>query len=338
MALDGFGNEAGPACLVARVQSGPFVAVKSTGFMNSHYLCYKTLVNGRRSMSKMSLNTPILQHVFHPTDFSPESDIAFAHALKAALIAKATLTMLHVSSGEEQDWMEFPGIRQTLERWGLLPKNSPRSAVPELGINVRKVITKEKDPVKSVLGFLEQQPTDLIVLATHQDKGRGQWQEKSVAQPLARKSRQMTLFVPAGVKGFVSFQDGVVSLKNIVIPVAQVPNAQPAIQAAVRIAQQLNCPTGRFTVLHVGDGSSMPELDCPELPGWEWSRLSQVGDIIEVILQTARTTEADLIVMSTEGHNGFLDALRGSHSEKVLWQCACPLLAIPAQSWVSSVL
>ena len=138
-------------------------------------------------MSQTSLNVPILQHVFHPSDFSPASEAAFAHALKAALIAKATLTVLHVSPGGEQNWTEFPGVRQTLERWGLLPKNSPRSAVPELGINVRKIITKDKDPVKSVLAFLEQQPSDLIVLATHQDKGRGLWQEKSVAQPVARK-------------------------------------------------------------------------------------------------------------------------------------------------------
>jgi nucleotide-binding universal stress UspA family protein len=289
-------------------------------------------------MSKTSLNVPILQHVFHPSDFSPASEVAFVHALKAALIAKATLTVLHVSPGGEQNWTEFPGIRQTLERWGMLPKNSPRSAVPELGINVQKIITKDTDPVKSVLGFLDQHSTDLIVLATHQDKGRGLWKEKSVAQPVARKSRQMTLFVPAGVTGFVSFQDGAVSLKNIVIPVAAVPNAQPAIQAAVRIAQQLNCPTGRFTILHVGDGTAMPEVNCPELPGWEWTKLSQEGDIIEVILQTARATEADLIVMSTEGHNGFLDALRGSHSEQVLRQCACPLLAIPAHGWISSVL
>jgi nucleotide-binding universal stress UspA family protein len=289
-------------------------------------------------MSNTSLNTPILQHVFHPTDFSPDSDAAFAHALKASLVAKATLTMLHVSTGREQSWTEFPGVRQTLERWGLLPKNSPRSAVPELGIDVRKIVTKDKDPVKSVLAYLENAPNDLIVLATHQDKGQGLWQEKSVAQPVARKSRQMTLFVPVGVKGFVSFQDGAVSLKNILIPVAQVPKAQPAIQAAVRIAQQLNCPTGRFTILHVGDDTTMPEVNCPELPGWEWTKLSQKGEIIEVILQTARATEADLIVMSTEGHNGFLDALRGSHSEQVLRQCACPLLAIPADGWVSSVL
>jgi len=289
-------------------------------------------------MSQTSLNVPILQHVFHPSDFSPASETAFAHALKAALIGKATLTIFHVSPDRKEHWTEFPGVRQTLERWGILPKDSPKSAVPELGIKVKKVVAQDKDPVKSVLGFLEHQPSDLIVLATQQDKGRVLWLENSVAKPVARKSHQMTLFIPAGVEGFVSLKDGSVSLKNILIPIAPLPKAQPAIQAAVRIAQRLNCPTGQFTILHVGDGSEMPEVSCPELPGWEWTKMSEKGDITQVILQTAHGMEADLIVMSTEGPHGFLDALRGSTSEQVLRQCGCPLLAIPADSWVSSVL
>jgi len=289
-------------------------------------------------MSKISLNVPVLQHVFHPSDFSAASETAFAHALKAALVAKATLTIFHVSPDRKESWTEFPGVRQTLERWGILPKDSPTSAVPELGIKVKKAVAQDKDPVKAVLGFLEHHPCDLIVLATQQDKGQVLWLEKSVAKPVARESRLMTLFIPTGVEGFVSFQDGSVSLKNILIPVAPVPTAQPAIQAAVRLAQRLNCPSGQFTLLHVGDDSEMPEVSCPELPGWEWTKMSQKGDITQVILQTARGMEADLIVMSTEGRQGFLDALRGSNSEQVLRQCACPLLAIPADGWISSVL
>lgn len=289
-------------------------------------------------MSKTPLSLPILQHVFHPSDFSAASETAFAHALKAALIAKATFTIFHVSPDRRENWTEFPGVRQTLERWGILPKNSPKSAVPDLGIQVSKVIAQDKDPVKSVLGFLAHQPCDLIVLATQRDKGRALWLEKSVAEPVARESHQMTLFIPAGVEGFVSLQDGSVSLENILIPVAPVPKAQPAIQAAVRIAQRLNCPTGHFTTLYVGDDNEMPEISCPELPGWEWTKMSQKGDITQVILQTAREMEADLIVMSTEGRQGFLDALRGSNSEQVLRQCACPLLTIPTNSWASSVL
>ena len=154
-------------------------------------------------MSMTPLNLPILQHVFHPSDFSAASEAAFAHALKAALSAKATLTIFHVSPDRNENWTEFPGVRQTLERWGILPKNSPRSAVPELGIQVRKIVAQDKDPVKGVLGYLDEHPCDLIVLATQQDKGHGLWQKKSVAKPVARESNQMTLFIPAGVGGFV---------------------------------------------------------------------------------------------------------------------------------------
>ena len=113
-------------------------------------------------MSKTPLSLPVLQHVFHPSDFSQASETAFAHALKAALIAKATLTVLHVSPDGDRNWTEFPGVRQTLERWGLLPKGSPQSAVPELGIQVKKVVAQDKNPVKAVLGYLERHPGDLI--------------------------------------------------------------------------------------------------------------------------------------------------------------------------------
>jgi nucleotide-binding universal stress UspA family protein len=43
----------------------------------------------------------------------------------------------------------------------------------------------------------------------------------------------------------------------------------------------------------------------------------------------------NLIVMCTDGRNGFLDALRGSHSERVLRQSPCPLLAIPVSAAVA---
>jgi nucleotide-binding universal stress UspA family protein len=43
----------------------------------------------------------------------------------------------------------------------------------------------------------------------------------------------------------------------------------------------------------------------------------------------------DLIVMSTDGRNGFLDGLRGSHSERVLRQGAAPLLTVPVGSRMS---
>lgn len=278
----------------------------------------------------------IIGSVLHPTDFSESSLVAFHHALRAALSAKSRLTLLHVASDAE--WSRFPGIRETLEQWGELPKGSPKSAVGQLGIAASKVVANEGEPVDAVLRFLEKDPADLIVLASSRRGGSVPWLGKSVSAPVTRKAQQMTLLIPGDAKGFVSAEDGSVKLTKILIPIATSPRPEPALNAAARFVRKFNCPQGTFTVLHVGDSSSMPALRYPEVEGWTWKKEVRAGEVIEGIVKTAKGIEADLIVMSTDGRNGFLDGLRGSHSERVLRYCAAPLLTVPVGSRVSRFL
>ena len=63
------------------------------------------------------LNGVKLESIFHPSDFSEASEVAFVHALKIALVAGAKLTMLHVEASPGAEWQDFPGVRDTLERW-----------------------------------------------------------------------------------------------------------------------------------------------------------------------------------------------------------------------------
>jgi nucleotide-binding universal stress UspA family protein len=284
----------------------------------------------------MNQNNPLdsikVNSIFHPSDFSEASEIAFAHALKAALVTKATLSVLHVTAGSKVEWQDFPGVRETLERWKLIPKGSAKSAVGELGINVRKAVASSKDPVKASLVYLALHPANLIVLAVHQHEGRMRWLEKSVGQPIARSAEQMTLFIPHGVEGFVSREDGSVSLKNILIPVATKPRAQPAVEAAVRLIRNLQLPAGKVTLLHVGSASEAPLLKVPGNGDWTWNRVTRTGEPVEVIIQTATDLTADLVVMTTEGPHGFLDGLRGSTSERVLRHARCPLASLPVGS------
>jgi hypothetical protein len=189
-----------------------------------------------------------------------------------------------------------------------------------------------------VLHYLETHPTELIVLAPHQREGWMQRVQSSVSEPVARKSGQLTLFVPRGVKGFVSLRDGSVSLKNILLPVAPTPRPRPALNAAARLVSRLSAPSGTFHLLYVGAAGDMPTVNPPEVPGWRWNKNSRSGDVIETILDSARSTSADLIVMTTDGRNGFLDALRGSHSERVLRRAPCALLVIPEHAYVADAL
>lgn len=271
---------------------------------------------------------PVIRHVVHPSDFSEASRRAFAYALKTALIAKGKLSLIHETKDEQRDWSDFPGVRETLARWGILPAGSPPEALEHLGIDVAKIIGSGSDPVAGVLSYVEQHGADLIVLAT-QHHGFN-WLRASVAEPVARKSGEMTLFVPATGRDFVSAEDGTVSLRRILIPIAETPSSYPAIVATARLVRQLKCERGHVTLLHVGEKE--PEVETPSVLGWGWRPVRKSGNVIDVILETAQKEETDLIVMSTDGRNGFLDALRGSHSERVLRHAPCPLLAIPESS------
>ena len=76
-----------------------------------------------------ALRPPFTIHrIFHPTDFSQDSQVAFAHALKLALVFRAELTIMHVDPAVSPEGFEdFPRIRPTLAQWGLLPNPAPRA-------------------------------------------------------------------------------------------------------------------------------------------------------------------------------------------------------------------
>ncbi len=273
---------------------------------------------------------PAVERIFHPSDFTRASEIAFAHALKIALIARAQLTMLHVSPQGKRDWSDFPGVRQVLEQWGELPPGSSRQAVSRLGVHIQKVIARDDDPVRAAVDYLERRPADLIVLATGQYKGRTRWLNKSVAAPIARHSETMTLFIPSGVDGFVDRASGALSLRNILVPVDREPAPQAAVTAASRAAMALGVTQPSINLLHVGPDGSMPAVNVYDEENWNWNRISREGPVVDAIQKTASDCRADLIVMTTAGRDGFLDALRGSTTERVLRITPCPLLAIPA--------
>ncbi len=273
-----------------------------------------------------------VESIFHPSDFSRASEIAFVHALKMALVAKARLTVLHVAASGSADWQDFPGVRDTLERWGLIPRGSPRSAVAALGIEVEKVIATSTNPVKACLGFLQNHPEDLIVLAVRQHNGRMRWLEKHVGEPIARGAGQMTLFIPEGVEGFVSLQNGSIALRNILIPVTSKPRPQPSVDAAERLIRRLHLPAGRVTLLHVGPTAEMPMVDLPTDTNWTWNSVATPGEPVDVILRAATDLRAELIVMTPDGPDGFLDGLRGTTSERVLRNAHCPVANLPVGS------
>jgi nucleotide-binding universal stress UspA family protein len=273
--------------------------------------------------------------IFHPSDFSKASEVAFGHALKIALQSKAKLDIMHVEPGlspEKPYWLDFPAVRATLTRWHILPDGVRPEQVVKAGLRIRKVLTSSKDPVETMLRHFRRFPPDMIVLATHQREGLDRWLHKAVAEPLARRSGAMTLFVPRKGRGFVSLDDGSVALKKILVPIDRDPDPQTALEKALLLARGLGCSTGEFRLVHIGPRGTAPVLDPPLGRGWSYDLVLRQGDVVDEILKAEANWRPDLMVLATQGHLDFLDALRGSTTERVLRGAHCPVLAVPAMT------
>lgn len=271
-----------------------------------------------------------IHEVFHPTDCSPASEVALLHALRICAVANAGLTLMQVGPDEPPPSADFPEVRATLERWRA--RGMKGELIPEIA--VQWLVARGDNPVRSCLKSLERDPAELIVVAIHQHDGKATWLGKAVAEPLARSAGEMTLLVPEGAAGFVRPDDGSIALRSILIPVASRPRPEPAIEAARRLMLYLPEAEGTATVLHAGDSSGMPELDLPAVAGWKWNQIVRAGDVVETILATAASLGAGLIAMTTQGRHRFLDALRGSTTQRVLRQGHCPMLTMPVGSFL----
>lgn len=278
-------------------------------------------------MSQVAQTIPFIQSIFHPSDFSEVSELAFAHALAIALLTKSDLSILHAGRSNAGDWAQFPGVRKTLERWQVLAPGSPRSAVFEkLGVRITKVNTRG-NPVRASLDHIDEQKPDLVVLATRGRHGLPLWLKPSMAQAIARRTEAMTLFVPRGCRGIVTI-DGDIHLRRILLPVDREPDPQEAVIRAVRTAEAFGDETVEVVTLHVND-DVLPQFNRPESQACVWQDLRREGDVATAILDAAQE-EVDLIIMATEGRRGIVDALRGSVTDRVVRGAPCPVLAVPA--------
>lgn len=267
-----------------------------------------------------------LRAVAHPIDFSHASAQAFAHALRIALTAKCPLIIMHVSTdAAADDWASYPHVSHTLARWGLMDERDSTAAIErKLGVKVIKVEMAPMGTVKGIRHHLHDHPADLIVLSTEGRQGVARWQHGSAAEAVSRTSAVPTLFVPAKAQGFVDAARGELHLRRVLISVDHAPEPAAAVAAIMGLAQLLNV-AAEERLLHVGKDAPQVERERRPL-----QVTKAQGEVVSAIVQAATDWHVDLIGMPTAGHHGFLDALRGSTTERVLRQAPCPVLAVPA--------
>lgn len=270
-----------------------------------------------------------LKTVIHPTVFSAGSNVAFAHALKIALGAKGKLEILHVDREHSQaKWDSYPAVRTTLADWKILSAKASKSDVAKLRVDICKSACKGVKTAVGVLDHIHRRAADLVVMATQNRGGFDRWLHRSVAETVSNRTDASSLFVPYGSDGFVDVETGHVSLRRILIPVDASPDPQAAVKAVTELVSAICSDIVEITLLHIGDPATMPAATLPNSNNCRWILDTRRANVVDGICNYADEMDADLIAMTTNGHDGFLDALRGSTTERVLHQSDRPILAV----------
>ena len=279
----------------------------------------------------------ITPRILATTDFSSASETAFFHALAAAVQRRARLTLLH-TGGEARDavpWERFPGVRDTLISWRLLPADSPRSAVAErLNVGIAKMAMRDDDPRQGITDYLRKHPTDLLVMATEGRTGLARLFRPSVAERVSYLTRSRTLMLPKKGHTFIDEASGESHLKKVLC--ALDPGFDPNPTLAF-LGQWLPALAGRQHSVEV------TLLEIPEIPGTEeeppavfppsngiqWQAETREGDPVEALIEAAQQNPPDLVVINTPSPRGMVGRMRGSRIDRILKALKLPVLTVP---------
>ncbi len=272
-----------------------------------------------------------MKRIMVATDLVAEHNHLFAAALKLALATKAELRVVNVHSADHgADWRSLPTVRAHLESWGVLPQGASVEAFSALGLKVVPVEEELHGDMASdlIVRAHDDQP-DLLMLGTSGRVGIGRLVQPSVAEPVSRRWGGPSLVVPEGGKRIVDAK-GKLTLTRVLIPIDVSVAQQPVIDTLLRLLEDLGVGPVAFTLVHVGSRDTLPTFDLPPRTDWMWrSEVVERGSVVDGILATAAAEGSDLIAMGTQGHDSFLDAIRGSNTERVLRRAPCPVLVVP---------
>lgn len=264
--------------------------------------------------------------VLVPVGFEPDDQGAFEHALRIALALRSSLVILTAPDADPDEY----GVRDTLQRWGLLDEGSGRDAVADLGVWVGKARSSLIGLRASVLAFLQERAVDLVVVPIHGHAGMQRLLHLEPTEPKVPEAETPVLYVRSDTRPLIDTADGRPHLSRILVPVARSPSYRPAMDYAESLVRNLGPGSnGEFRVLHAADPLTRPHVELPEFEGWTAALRDRPEDPVEAIVAEAQEWPADVVVMTTDGPSGLFEALRGSTTERVIHESPCPVLAVP---------
>ena len=193
----------------------------------------------------------------HPTDFEPDSGLAFAHAVRLALRARQTLRLFNIAvDGDAPFGSPIKRVVDLLMRWNELPPHSTVEALErDLGFRVVSARVPASNPRAGIVDYIDNHPCELAVIATRDHRGLSRWLERSVAERVLRLATTMVLIMRQRSRAFVKPNTGELELKRVLVPVDGVFDPTPALAHLEAWLDKLQA-TPEIRLFHVGSGAA----------------------------------------------------------------------------------
>ncbi len=276
-----------------------------------------------------------LRDVLCLTDLSPLSEAAFAHARFLAEWFQAELTVYHAVATLEHPYpylafTQAADVVEMAERFArLMLSRDVQHIAARCEVKVERVPSVAEAAVEMVRG---RRP-DLTVMATHGRTGLSHLLLGSLTEQVVLRAHTPVLCLRRGEPA---------PYRRILVPTDLSIASRVAFPMAAFLARAFGSEVIGVHVVPPPTVATLSGVPAPATPPpseaalWEFFHgdfadvdvTAQVcaGKAWERIVHTGEVERADLIVMSTRGHDSLSDRLLGSHTERVLRHAACPVL------------
>jgi nucleotide-binding universal stress UspA family protein len=211
-----------------------------------------------------------------------------------------------------------------------------QEAAAAQGVQV-KTICALGQPYARLVELADDENSDLIVIGTKGMTSLKYALMGSVAKKVIGFTKRDVLVVPQGSK---------IGWQNILLATDQSPNSKGAENRALELALANQSKLSILSVMELptclyGEGGelgcTLPESRTKPLAELQARAVSlgitpeiilKQGESFRLIVNTAHTLGAEVIVMGSHGRTGLTRLLMGSITEKVIGQAACPVLVV----------
>jgi nucleotide-binding universal stress UspA family protein len=271
---------------------------------------------------------PPFHHVLAFADPSGCAAMAVSHAALLAAESGARLTIFHASDFRYREY-HAPGntligdVQSAAERLARATLESLARTTTGVPADRRRVVIERAPAAAATLADVARRlEADVVVMVPHRGRFAPLLGRSLTRATIERLHDRIAVFCARGEAR---------PYRRIVVPTDFTLRSRAALRLAARMGAHFGA---EVTVLHAigsaddeaGARAALSRYIPRELALLTPRPAVERGEPWAAIVNAAERMEADLVVMSTSGHDSLSDTVQGSHAERVIRHAPCPVL------------